>query len=346
MDQNSLKNWIDHINELAKKGQINIEINFLFFPNDKEKGERKVNDLLYSVFDFDSDTMQKSMYQRLKKAYSAKKIKKYEIQKFNLIEANDNTYYECLLDDFDNLEKGLNRITIETPTVGFTSDDLSNTVCAAVKFAYDDTMDIAFCGIQNFNQLKKKRLSSGFIGNIDENRISKIDDDHLVFGLGPKVDFVYISRIKEFIINPKGKTTFESTFLMREEYKKRGKEVSEELKNYSDCLIDVDQLSDDLYGADSTSKPLVDKMLAKMSNGDKHDKLEKLLNDKNLFSKRLGKIEEFKKDSRFYKKFSGLEIDCKRGTIKYTKDSIYAFVAILSDRPKESIMLEEKELGS
>ncbi|MCP9327723.1 hypothetical protein [Liquorilactobacillus satsumensis] len=338
MNIDYIKKWMQGIRRITVK-KLNVEVLFAYYLEEKD-----VSKLLVHHFDVDKK-IEESMVGRLKKAFSDKKLKEYDLKEFNLIENNDKTFYECSKKRFSNLEKGIKSLEKDS-SKEFLANDLSNTVSAIVKITYDNTTNLLFIGINNFNALKSKRLSSGFIGNVSNHSLSKIDDDNLIFGMGKRIDCVYFSDEEVFIINPEGKSNFEKIFLLDEEYRRKVEKFANELKNYSDTLVNVENLSNDLYGGVNSKKPFVDKMLAKMSEADKKKKLNQILNDKEEFKKRLSDIKQFKKDPKFKEKFNGLKVDENNGTMTYEEENIYPFLAVLADRPKESILLREKELGS
>jgi hypothetical protein len=334
----NIKEWMLGIRKTSVK-ELNMEILFAYYSQEKD-----ISKLLVHKFDVDRK-IEGSMVGRLKKAFSDKKLREYDLKKFSLIENNDKTFYECPKKRFDNLKNGLGRLGRQS-TKEFLADDLRNTVSAVIKITYNNTTNLLFIGINNFNSLKSKRLSSGFMGTVDNHSLSKVDDDHFIFGMGKRIDCVYFSDKETFIINPEGKSNFEKIFLLNEEYRKRAKEEANKLKDYSDTLINIEKLASDLYSAESSKNPFIDKMLAKMSETDKEEKLGQLLNNKTEFKKRLSDIETFKKEPKFKDKFSTLKIDKNNGTVTYEEENVYPFLAVLSDRPKESILLKEKELGS
>lgn len=350
-----IKDWIKNIQDKEKigdftKGGLDISIQILFFDiKNNPKSTATMKDLCFTKFGSEDD-VEESMFTRLSKAYSHRRIENYEIKNFNLIENNDHTYYFCNKSRFQNLNMGINSLKNNTSTFNFNKERLRNSVCIAVEYKYDQYTDIGFYGIQNFNSLKSGKLWKGFMGNVvsndQGNSISKVDDKHLIFGVGSKLDAVFISKDNIFLINPQGKTTFENTFLLKDEYKNIAKNEAKYLQNYSTKLIGVSGLETDFYVNDENSTPMLDRMLAKMSEKKYKNKLSMLLNDKKLWTERLTKIEKFKNEKKFKKKFEDLSINSSNGTITYSKKGAFSFVAVLSDRPKESILLEEKELGS
>lgn len=357
VDKEYIKDWIKNIQDKKKigdlkKGGLDINIKILFFDKEnKPESSTTMKNLCFTKFSTKAD-VEESMFTRLSKAYSPRRIENYEIQDFNLIENNDHTYYFCNKKRYKNLIAGINYIKNNTSTADFNKERLRNSVCLAVEYTYDQYTDIGFFGIQNFNSLKngKSKLWKGFMGNVvsncQGNSILKVDDKDLIFGVGPKLDAVFISKDNIFLINPQGKTTFENTFLLKDEYKNIAKSEANYLQNYSTKLLKVSSLATDFYLNNKNSTPMLDRMLAKMSEKKYRKKLRKLLNDDEKWKKRLMEIEDFKNEKKFKKKFKDLSIDSSKGTIAYSKKSVFSFVAVLSDRPKESILLEEKELGS
>lgn len=344
IDKDFLSNWKEKIIEENKNGNLQIQIDILFYDPIKV-----IKDLKYAIFET-KQVIEQSMYKRFLKAYEENKIKSYDLVKFDLIGNNDKTYYLCDESQFKNLKSGISNITKATPVKSFSDDDLSKAVSLCFKLTYNNNTDIAFCGIQNFNSLKYKKLSTAFMGQIssinNKNTITKVDDKSLLFGIGSKIDFVFISKAKSFIINPKGKAAFEKVFLLQKEYKQLAKSEIQNLTKFPKQLKNISQFSADYYGKNMKSTPIMDKMLAKISKGKKNKDLKALLNDQNKWKKRLVKIDNFKNDPQFAKKFNDLKIDSKKGIIEYDKKSAYLFLAVLSDRPDETILLEEKEMGN
>ncbi|WP_155737171.1 hypothetical protein [Lacticaseibacillus rhamnosus] len=171
--------------------------------------------------------------------------------------------------------------------------------------------------------------------------VEKIDDKDLLFGIGNKIDFIYVND--EFVLGPKSKNFFERFFFLNSEYKKKAIKTAAGLIKYSDKLKGIAALKNDI---DTGKKPFVIEMLAKIGSPSYFEELEKKLSNSNSFKESLKNIEQFQKDPEFSEKFKNPKIDSAQGTITYNKDSIYEFLAVLSDRPKETLLLRNKELGS
>lgn len=347
IDKVYLENWIKNIKTAHESNNLEFEIDILFYD-----GVKQIKNLRYSKFQVDQDLIE-SMYTRLCKAYSKKKISSYNIDKFNLIANNEQTFYLCKKSTYSNLKIGLNYITKKKSKNNFSKDDLKNAVSLAFKVTYTDVnnksmTDIAFCGIQNFNRLKYSNLSMmGEVQSINDiNTISKVDDKHLYFGINEKVDAVFISVADTFIVNPKGKMSFEKIFLLAAQYKQIANSVAKSLSNYPNELPNISNLYADFYSKQSGSTPIMDRMLAKLTNSKKNSDLKNLLSNSKNWKKRLNEISKFKNNPQFKNKFKNLKISPKNGTLTYNKDSVYEFLAVLSDRPKETILLKEQELGS
>ncbi|WP_223894931.1 hypothetical protein [Lactobacillus helsingborgensis] len=343
IDYNYLIKWKEKIQKAITSQNITPEVIILYYKNAK----KQISDLCYTKFDTENETIS-TIYERFQQQFTETKVKNKEIKKFNLIEKNVHTIYYCPKSRFQNLSNGIKNIKSSPVKANFTKDNLNNSVCMAVKLTYEKTTDIIFFGINSFNSLKK---GLGFFGNIKSkdgsNQISKIDDNHLLFGISPSIDVVYIEKDNNFLILPNGKTMFEKTFLLESEYKKVAKKVAKNLKNYKKQLLHIDQLERDYYGNSKTSSSsMLDRMLAKLSSKEYEKKLDKLMKDPKKWKNRLKQIEDFKKDDNFNKKFEKLKIDLKNGQLQYSKKCVFPFLQVLSDRPKKSILLELNELGS
>lgn len=338
MDKNDINTWMNKIQKAESQKKLNIQVMLLYIPNGEDE---KVENLVKSEFDVD-ENIRDSMLNRLKHTYTAHKLKNYSFEAFNIIANNEKTFYFCQKTKFSNLKTGLDRLVNSSPTKSFDKDDLKNVLAAVVEFNYDNSSSYAFVGVNNFNSLVNSKL--GFFGNVSKNEITKLADDNLLLGITDKVAFVYFDN--GFIVNPKGKSAFTRIFFLRDEYQKIGEKVSKNLVGYKDRLMNVEKLYDDLYGKGSKHIRIADQMLAKLNDDKRKNELKDLLGDKDLFKKRLTKIENFKNEKQFKGKFKDLNIDVANAQIEYTKDALFPFLAVLSDRPKETILLNEKELGS
>lgn len=226
-------------------------------------------------------------------------------------------------------------------------DNFSNTYGLLIKL-YDtkeDSTSYAFINITTFNSLRKKKLSAGMLArltnNVKRREVKALDDSNLFFGVRNNVDFIYFDG--KFVINPKGKSFFEKLFSLNEEYKKMASQAAKKLNNYNKTLVNVEQLENDIK-EDKT--PFANQMLSKIGETSYFENLKSILEDKKKFSERLKEIENFQKDSKYKKDFKDLKIDPEKSEIIYSKENIYAFIAVLSDRPTETILLKRKKLGN
>jgi len=342
MDSQKLEAWIESIKKDEKNEKLDINVSLLYLPVGCSKS---IENLTHTKFEVDPN-IRKSMLDRLSKAYSKKKLKDYDFEDFDLIANNDKTYYCCSKDKFSNLKSGMDRIINIPGTKKFDKNNLVNVLSSVVEFAGEKTTSYAFVGTNNFNSLVNSRTA--FFGNVGEKTLKNFSDDKAILGIIDRIDFVYMGSDSsaKFVINPKGKGSFERVFLLIDEYKIIGKSVAKSLATYKEKLHGVEGLYTDLYGADSGSRPLVDKMLTKMYDKKRSEKLKNLLEDEDEFKSRLKSINEFKNDARFKEKFKNLDIDLEKGIINYNKTAIFPFIAVLSDRPKETILLRENELGN
>lgn len=243
---------------------------------------------------------------------------------FNLIKGDNDTLALLSLDTFERPNTLINRIrnNIECLT------DLSNlqldTVKAyAVRFHYDQTSRevIYFSSIQGYKKFKK---GFGFIGNITNNKVEKINPKDLL-GFNPVLGG-YVNEHNEIVITTK--SIFENAFKMREVYKAVARPVLEFVRSFNK----IENFEN--FEQDTLANSNLSRRVAMLEN--KKIRVEKLLNN-------ISKVQEALNVEEYRQRFEGIIVTDDK--IVYNSEYKDKFVTLISDTAVVSFVTAEKFLS-
>lgn len=185
-----------------------------------------------------------------------------------------------------------------------------------------------FIKIDNFNAFKKKNLSSGFMGNLTNDGVKKLDNNHLFFGIKNNISFYYSDGL--YFINTH--YDFEKMLFLSSEYNMIAEENVKKLQTeFSDVFKNTDEI-----GFTGRGSSIFARMLARVPIESLHSRFKKE-NRQRTFDD----IEqEIMNSKEFKESFQGLKIDKKKMTITYSDESKFGFAALLSDRPSRTLLLK------
>ncbi|MBN7275561.1 hypothetical protein GNF18_10450 [Ligilactobacillus pobuzihii] len=118
------------------------------------------------------------------------------------------------------------------------------------------------------------------------------------------------------------------------EYQDRAKTKAENLQAFSDIPPNVENFQNDLNGRGSF---ILSRMMARVSVKGLKEKL-----DKEKLVETFNKLDEIVKDERFKKDFKDLKVDKDKKKIYYESENKFKFVALLADRPSQTLFLGRK----
>ncbi|WP_368293565.1 hypothetical protein [Latilactobacillus sakei] len=332
IDKKTINAEVDLINNAFKNNNLSCNIYFEYYD-----GVNTVDGFRYAESTADIDTMD-SMVERFIKTFKEPKVNDSELAKFDILKKNKDFFYYADSDQFINAKKVIDKLN----DIDFLPEEdlkviknLKVVKGIIVKLVINsdnpDTFYL-FINVDKFNAFKKKKMSSGFMGNLNSDGITRITDNKMIFGVKDKIGFYY--HKDHFVIN--SHVDFERMLFLIDEYKKRAKVVAQGLNEFKEVLVDVNKLENDLTGLGSTA--LV-RMLVNLSLKDLNEKF----NDKNKKSsiKKLKEITQFKD---FKNEFEGIGqlIDEEKCQITYTNKEKFKFIALLSDKPSQTLFLGKK----
>lgn len=240
---------------------------------------------------------------------------------FDLIKGDNDALALLSLNTFERPNTIINRIRNNIECL----PDLSNlhlqTVKAyAVRLHFDETDRevIYFSSIQGYKKFKK---GFGFIGNITNNKVEKINPKDLL-GFNPMLGG-YVSEQNEIVITTK--SIFENTFKMREVYKEVAKPVLEFVKSFN-RIENFDNFEQDTLGNSNLSR-----RVALLEN--RKTRVEKLLNN-------IPKVQEALVVEEYSQRFQGIIVTDDK--IVYNSEFKDKFVTLISDTAVVSYVTEEK----
>lgn len=324
MKKEELKNLM----ALLKTGykNKNCTVSLYFEYRNKSKGE-----IGFATSTIDSVT-EDSMLTRIIKSFSETKIENCSFEEFDILKEHKSSITYAALTKFENA-----KVIIEKLQNGETAEDLSvlgkklgNAKGVVLKIVSTNISDpiFAFIPIEKFNAFKKRGWNTGMIATINNDGIQRIDDTNKMFGIREEVGFLFYKG--DFIIH--SPIIFERMLQLSNEYKEKAEQNVNQLdEKFSKILINIKDLKSDLKG--KGSMPL-NRTLAKISLKALEDKFSK----DNLYES-LKELKNIAEKEEFKDKLKGVVIDEKNGTITYSSTSKFGFVALLSDRPAETLFL-------
>lgn len=319
--------------ELFKKSLKENNYSVSFYFEYSKNGINKIENFAYANATLDEDTS-KSMLQRFIYTFKESKLNKKQIQKFDILKNNKDTIYYLNKNERNNSKSLVEKLEDDNfvPSEDLTVLGNLENVKGAIAKVCIGTNDpyYLFIKVDNFNAFKKKRLSSGFMGNLTNDGIEKLDDNHLYFGIKNNISFYYSQGV--YIINTH--SDFEKMLFLSSEYNSIAKENIKHLKtDFPDVFKNIDKIDEALKGKSSS---IFTRMLARVSISSlkerfKEENIQQTFNDID---------EEIINNKKFHDSFKGLEMDKKDLTITYSEEGKFGFAALLSDRPSRTILLK------
>ncbi|WP_035424046.1 hypothetical protein [Limosilactobacillus fermentum] len=319
--------------ELFKKSLKENNYSVSFYFEYSKNGMNNMENFAYANATLDDDTS-KSMLQRFIYTFKESKVNKNQIQKFDILKNNRDTIYYLNKNERANSKSLVKKLEDDNfvPSEDLTVlGNLENVKGAIAKVCIGTNSPYyLFMKVDNFNAFKKKRLSSGFMGNLTNDGVEKLDDNHLYFGIKNNISFYYSQGV--YIINTH--SDFEKMLFLSSEYDAVAKDNIKHLKtDFSNVFKNIDEIDKGLEGKSSS---IFTRMMARISL----DSLKERFNEENIQQTFNDIDKEIINNKKFHDSFKGLDIDKKDLTITYSEEGKFGFAALLSDRPARTILLK------
>lgn len=317
----------------ALEGELEYQVNFYFECTD---GGKSIEHFRYAIATTDKKTRE-AMLTRLSRTFSESAISQYNLNEFDILRNDENTFYYIEDGKFENADKIIENIeSVEfTPEEDFSvlGPKLSKVKGAIIEIKIANELPYyLFTKVETFNGFKKGNLALS-LGNIDNNGVKSLTDSNAIFGIRDNIGFYYHKN--HFIIN--SKVDAERMLFLSSEYKKRALETVEQLTQFEDVLLNINNLSEDLNGRGGH---ILARMLTRVSV---ESLQEKFTSEEEIVSTLidLGDIIE---DERFETDFENIEINMETHTITYSTENKFEFVSLITDRAAETLFLGRKVL--
>lgn len=231
------------------------------------------------------------------------------------------------IDDFPNMISYIEKMDTEAEEKGYIEDlstfreNINKAKGYCADIFSENTHYYVFGSVSTFNALTSKR-KFGFLGNVNNNDITKLDDNEKIMGFNNKTTcFV---RDQNCIINTK--KIFEDLFGLLSVYEEVGKNAITLLAKYPNFFQHIDSIE-----ADLAKRPVLYRSLVNLyKNSDRIDKI----------SKHLKEIKDIKNSPIFKDKYDKLEINDTG--IVYSSDSLNQFLSLLNERPVQSLITRDE----
>lgn len=320
--------------EKAKNGELKFDVNFYFEYTDKGSSADSFH---YAIATTDEAT-RKSMLERLLKTFSASAVSQFELNRFDILRNDENTFYYLEQNEMDSADLVIDKIS----SAAFNyADDLSvlgkrmekvKGAIIEVKIETDnvDEFFYLFTKVETFNSFKKGKLPLT-LGNIDNDGVRNLTDSNMLFGIRDNIGFYFHND--HFLVN--SKADFERMLFLSNEYKKQARNIATELQQFNSVLNGVEQLGKDLDGQGGI---ILSRMLMRVSI----ETLKMKFESKEKIGETLSALNDIITDERFEEDFAGLQVDLDKQQIIYSNDNKFAFVALITDRAAETLFLGRK----
>ncbi|MFR0509044.1 hypothetical protein ACLUYE_07235 [Limosilactobacillus reuteri subsp. suis] len=328
----NIKKDVSIFTKALDSGNYSVSFYFEYSKN----GKSDMSSFGYANATLDDETS-KSMLQRFIFTFEESKVAKNQIEEFDLLKNNKDTFYYLDKDGLNNSKTLINNLesdkVIPSEDLSVLGNNLTKVRGAIAKVCFNNSDQTEtyylFVKVDNFNAFKKRKLSSGFMGNLTNDGVEKIDDNHLFFGIKNIIGFYYHNNT--YIINTH--SDFERMlFLSSEYFKTASKNIDKLGKNFTNIFKNVNEMKSSLKGKGSS---ILNRMMARISL----DSLEERFSEKNK-KETFREIDGIIKQQEFYNSFKNLNIDKENCTITYSDNSKFGFAALLSDRPAKTLLLK------
>ncbi|MFK4948525.1 DUF4868 domain-containing protein [Lactococcus garvieae] len=316
---------------MALHGDLSYEVNFYFEYTDSGK---TIDDFRYALATTDEKT-RKSMLERLGATFSESAISQYNLNEFDILRNDENTFYYIDKDKFDNAKKVIENLESEAFTpeddLSVLGSNLSKVKGAIVEIKIKGTLPFyLFTKVETFNGFKKGKYPLS-LGNIDKNGVRDLTDSKTIFGIRDYIGFYYHNG--HFIIN--SKVDAERMLFLSSEYKKRALETVSDLIQFRSVLVNIETLKDSLGGKGGH---VLSRMLMRVSV----ESLKEKFKTAEAKKKALDDLQEIVSDERFVDDFGEIEINLDSLEIRYTEENKFQFVSLITDRAAETLFLGKK----
>ena len=295
------------------------------------------DDFRYARASMDRETLD-SFCSRVKKSFSETHIEERAFEKFDVLKSKKDTFFWAAKDQLANASAIVDKL--EDGNFGPEEDlsvlgHLENVKGCFLKFCFSGRKPYyVFVKAETFNAFKKSNIALGFLANIDNNSVHRIDGSHTQFGIGSQISFIYHDGF--FYIN--SATDFERMLFLNEEYAKSAQEKTSVLiSRLQKVLPNISELQN--YFKASRGSTALSRMMVKVDV----DALENKFSPK-LIDETFQDITKIVQEPEFSKSLDGLSIDSVNHTIRYTADSRFAYVSLLADSPAMTLLLGKKFL--
>lgn len=322
------------VNDLVQNRMGNWTATFYF---EYVVNKNSPDNFRYARATMDQKTLS-SFCARVKKSFSDANIEGKAFEQFDVLKSKKDTIFWASEHQLSNAGKIIDKLESQEFAP---EEDLSvlgrleKVKGCFLKFCCSNKKPYyVFVKTETFNAFKKRNIAIGFLANIDNDSVKRIDDSHTQFGIGSQISFIYHDGY--FYIN--SASDFERMLFLTEEYSKSAqKKTALLVKHLQKVLPNVGELSKSFKaskGSVALSRMMMKVDIAALENKFSPRKVDDTFQE----------ISNIIRAPEFTKSLDGLCVDSNNHTILYSDNSRFAYVSLLADSPARTLLLGKKFL--